>query len=104
MANFPTSFKELCAPAAFYFVVSMIALLVVCVQNIRNRNSYVIGNLSCRVPSTIIVLIFNFIYILFWTYVVNLICKDGHKTLSWILVLLPWIALFILIGMIMLNV
>jgi hypothetical protein len=41
--------------------------------------------------------------VLFWTYILNLICKDGHVGLSWLLVLLPWILLFVMMGILMLN-
>ena len=100
---FPKSLKELCSPALFYFIISIISLLLVLIQNLGNRNSYHIGNFSCRVPDTMLVFIVKLIYILFWTWILNLICKDGHVGISWLLVLLPWILLFVIIGMIMLN-
>ncbi len=103
MAPFPTSIKELCTPASLYFIISMIALLMVLFQNLGNTNSYNVGNFSCRVPSTVFVFIVKFMYIVFWTYVLNLICRDGHVGISWLLVLLPWILLFVIIGLLMLN-
>lgn len=103
MANFPKSLKELCTPAQIYFIISMIGLVIVFLQNLGHNNSYHIGSFSCRVPSTILVFVVKLIYILFWTWVLNLICKDGHTTISWLLVLLPWILLFVIIGLIMLN-
>ena len=103
MAKFPTSLKQLCTPAMLYFVISMLALVIVAFQNLGHKDSYHIGNFSCRVPSTILVFVVKFIYILFWTYVLNLICKDGHTTLSWLLVLFPWILLFVMIGLLMIN-
>jgi len=73
-------------------------------QNLGNSNSYHIGNFSCRVPSTILIFTIKLIYILFWTWILNLICKDGHTGISWLLVLLPFILFFVLIGMIMINI
>ncbi len=90
-------------PALIYFVLSIVTLILVLLQNLGNNNSYHIGHFSCRVPSTSLVFIVKLIYILFWTYVLNLICKDGHIGISWLLVLLPWILLFLIIGVIMLN-
>jgi len=72
-------------------------------QNLGNSNSYHVGNFSCRVPSTALIFIIKLIYILFWTWILNLICKDGHTGISWLLVLLPFILLFVLICMLMLN-
>ena len=72
-------------------------------QNLGNQNSYNVGSFSCRVPNTALVFIIKLIYILFWTWVLNLICKDGHTTISWLLVLLPWIMLFVMMGILMIN-
>jgi hypothetical protein len=103
MAAFPTTLKQLCTPAALYFVISMIGLVMIVFQNLGNSDSYNVGSFSCRVPSTILVFVVQFIYIVFWTYILNLICKDGHVGLSWLLVLLPFILLFVLMGLLMLN-
>jgi len=103
MAEFPKSLKDLCTPSLLYFVISILALVLVLFQNLGNNNSYHVGCFSCRVPNTAAVFIVKLIYILFWTYVLNLICKDGHTTLSWLLILLPWILLFVMMGILMLN-
>jgi hypothetical protein len=103
MAPFPHTLKELCTPALVYFVISIIALVMVLFQNMGHNHSYHIGNFSCRVPNTTLVFILKLVYILFWTWVLNLICKDGHTTISWLLILLPWILSFVAIGILMLN-
>ena len=103
MANFPTNLKELCTPAMLYFVISMFALALVLFQNLGNTNSYHVGSFSCRVPNTAVIFIVKLIYVLFWTYILNLICKDGHVGLSWLLILLPWLLLFVMMGILMLN-
>ncbi len=103
MAGFPKSLKELCTPALLYFAISTIALIMVLFQNLGHSNSYHVGSFSCRVPSTAAVFIVKFIYVLFWTYILNLICKDGHIGLSWLLVLLPWLLLFVMMGILMIN-
>ena len=100
---FLKSFKELCSPAAVYFVVSIFALIMILFQNLGNSNSYHVGNFSCRVPSTMIVFIVKLIYVLFWTWLLNLICKDGYTGVSWLLVLFPLILFFVIISIIMLN-
>jgi hypothetical protein len=103
MAQLPKSLKDLCTPALIYFVISIIALVLVLLQNLGNVNSYHVGSFSCRVPNTTLIFIVKLIYILFWTYVLNLICKDGHVGLSWFLVLIPWLLLFVIMGILMLN-
>jgi hypothetical protein len=103
MANFPKKLSDLCTPAMIYFVISMIAIVIVLLQNLGNTNSYHVGCFSCRVPNTAIIFIIKLMYVLFWTYMLNLICKDGHSGLSWLLVLFPWILFFVIIGIMMLN-
>lgn len=100
---FPKRLNQLCTPSLVYFVISMIALAISVVQNMGNRNKYSLGSFSCRVPSTIAVFIVKVIYILFWTWILNLICRDGYTSISWILVLLPFILLFVIMGLIMIN-
>ena len=93
---FPKSIKELCAPAMIYFVLSIIVIFLLLLQNLGNKRRYQIGNMSCSVTSTTLLFIVKIIYVLFWTYVLNLICKDGYKELSWLLLLLPFISFFMI--------
>ena len=100
---FPRKLKNLCSPALLYFIISIISFFIILLQNLGNRNIFTVGSFSTVVPSTILIFIGKFIYILFWTWVLNLICKDGHSTISWLLVLFPYILLFVFIGSILLN-
>ena len=104
MAPFPKTLKDLCTPAMIYFVISIIALVAILLQNLGNQSSYQVGSFSCMVPNTALIFIIKLIYILFWTWILNLICKDGHTGISWLLVLLPFILLFVIIGILMLNI
>lgn len=97
------SFKKLCTPAMIYFVISMIFFIIALLQNFKNKNQYNLGNFQMNVPDITIVFICKLVYILFWTYVLNLICKDGHKGISWLLILFPFILLFVIIGAVMIN-
>ena len=48
-------------------------------------------------------IVFEVLYVLGWTYLLNILCKKGYKQLSWLLVLLPLIAMFVLIGLVILG-
>jgi hypothetical protein len=98
---FPTKFGQLCTPAQFYLVISVFGILLTMFQNFGNNGRYSLGMFSCRVPSTMLVFLVQIIYILFWTWILNLICKDGYVGISWFLVLLPFILLFLLVGLMM---
>ena len=69
-----TDFKQLCTPAKIYFVIAVIA----CVIALFN---------GMRLTAVAVKLIFAFI----WSFVLGWLCTKGFKTLSWFLVLLPYI-------------
>jgi hypothetical protein len=94
-----TGLRNLCTPSHVYLVISMIALFIMGVQNFGNMNTYCVGSLTCSVGSTTLVFAIKILYILFWTWILNLICKAGVPQLAWFLVLLPFILFFILIAL-----
>lgn len=95
--------KSLCTPAYVYLVMSVISLVMIMLQNAGNTTKYCAGNFACDVSSTGIVLLIHGLYIMFWTFVLNSICKAGYKNLSWFILLLPFVLGFILIGLFILN-
>jgi hypothetical protein len=96
---FPRKLKELCTPAFLYFTISIIGLILVVIQNLGNSNILSLGYVNASVPNTTIIFIAKFIYILFWTWILNLICKDGHREIAWFLFLIPFILTFMLMGL-----
>ena len=69
-----TDFKSLCTPAKLYFVLTLISCIFMLFHNMN------------------LLAIFSKLFFAFiWTYVLNWICKKGYKTISWFLVLLPFI-------------
>jgi len=103
MAPLPRKLKDLCSPALFYFVLSMIGLVVSAWENMGRKNIYVLGGMPRRVTSTPLVFLIKIIYILFWTWILNLICKDGYTNVSWFLVLIPFILLFAVVLLLMVS-
>jgi len=95
--------KYLCKPAYVYLVISVLATIVLMIQNNGNQSRYCVGSFECEVPNTALVFLAKFMYIAFWTFVLNAICRSGYKQFAWFLVLLPFIMFFVLIGMIMLK-
>ena len=100
---FPRKLNQLCTPAFVYFVLSFVGIIVTIFQNMGNTNKYCLGSLTCNVPSTVAIFIMKIICILFWTWVLNLMCNDGHKNIAWFLVLLPFILIFLAVGMVSMN-
>ncbi len=99
--TFPNKLSQLCTPSYMYFIISMIAMVAAGIQNIGNRDRYHLGMFSCRVPSCIAIFAMKLAYIFFWTWILNLMCKDGHTGVAWFLVLLPFVLLFVMIASLM---
>jgi len=100
---FPNKLSQLCTPSLVYFVISVIGLVMAVMQNLGNNRRYNLGSFSCQVPSCVAVFILKIVYVLFWTWILNLMCRDGHNEIAWFLVLLPFILLAIIIGLVMAN-
>jgi len=71
---------SMCAPAMLYLILSIIALISMAIQKF--------GALS---------LLFKVIFVIIWTWFLNFLCKKGYKTISWILVILPFIIFILMI-------
>lgn len=96
------TFKTLCSPAQIYLAISILTTMSMCFQNIGNPNVYACGLIKARTPiHNMIYFAFKILYIFVWTYLLNMLCKKGMKKVSWLLLLLPYILMFIFIGFIM---
>lgn len=79
-----SKFKLLCLPSKVYFVLAMIGIIV-----------------SLVTPSVfkgvdLFVQFLHLIYVVFWTWVLHLICKAGYNWISWVLVIMPFVVFFLL--------
>ena len=96
-----SQFAKLCAPAQVYLVISVLSFIVVLLQNLQNPNLFCVGNYSVECPNNIIFFLIKIMYIAVWVFILQKLCGGGYTTASWILVLLPIIAMFIFIGLAM---
>lgn len=90
--------RNWCTPAYFYFIISIIAIFIMSIQNYGNTNVYCLGDYTCGVTSTFLIFVIKVLYILFWTWILNLLCKNGYESVSWFLFLLPYVIMFIIIA------
>jgi|TARA_B100000900_G_C20518306_1_gene691052 hypothetical protein len=98
-----TGLRNLCTPSYVYLVISSIALIVMLYQNIGNVNTYCLGSYSCNVSSTALIFIIKAVYILFWTWILNLMCKANATSIAWLVLLLPVIIMFVLLAAMMVS-
>jgi hypothetical protein len=94
-------FRHLCKPATVYLAISVVALIVIAYQNMGLSNMYCMGDFSCYVPSTTAVIFVEGLYILFWTWILHLMCRTGYASISWLMVVFPIVLFFVLIGLMM---
>ena len=91
--------RNLCTPAYVYLVISVVTVFVIALQNLGDNSVYCLGPYGCKSNNKVTIFILKLIYILFWTWILNIICKSGYETVSWVLVLLPYVLLFVLIAL-----
>ena len=102
--NLLKKFKNLCAPAQIYLALSILTTLSICYQNISDPNVYACGLMKAESPvNNAVYIMFEVSYVLIWTYLLNLLCKKGYSKISWLFVLLPFIAMFVLIGLLIIS-
>jgi len=95
---------KLCPPAQLYFVISVLSFLGMLLQNCGSKSEYQIGTFKAPTPChPMYYFLAKALYILFWTYGLNFLCEKGFKQVSWALVLLPIIGMFIMIGLLLFS-
>jgi hypothetical protein len=70
----------LCTPALIYFILSIFAIINMFFFNFE-----------------IITILINVICMLIWTWILNYLCSVGYSGVSWFLVLLPYIVMFLMV-------
>ena len=91
--------QALCNPAMFYLVISAISFFFILLQNLNNPDEYCVGTMKCNTENKAIVFIVKVIYILFWRFVIDFMCKKGYTNVAWFLLFLPLILFFVLLAL-----
>jgi hypothetical protein len=81
------AFEELCTPAKIYFSLAVLSILLGLFNGVH-----------------IFMILSKLFFAFIWTYILAWLCKKGLKMLSWFLVLLPFIMLFLVMFGIMKNI
>jgi hypothetical protein len=98
----PFDFFNLCSPAKLYLIISLLSLIALFYQNYSNPKKYCVGIFETKSDcNNRFYFLFKIMYIAFWLFILQKLCSKGYSTISWILVLLPILAMFILIGLIL---
>lgn len=73
---------QLCTPSLIYLILSIVSVISMIIS----------GNIGW-------LLIVKVLFMAFWTWILNLICKAGYEVVSWILVIVPIIIMLIIVSM-----
>jgi len=80
MSNLKIGGYSICTPVYVYLVISVISFLMMISMNIPGVN-----------------IILFIIKVALWSFILNLICKNGYVNVSWFLVLLPFMFIFLFV-------
>ena len=67
-------FSKLCTPAKIYFGIAVISSIIALFSGI-----------------SVILTFMNIVFAFIWTFVLGWLCDKGYASISWLLVLLPYI-------------
>lgn len=71
-------FSKLCTPARIYFVIAVFATIVALVNG-----------------ATVMMSLFQLFFAFIWTFILGWLCDKGYTSVSWFLVLLPYIIILL---------
>lgn len=71
-------FSNLCTPAKIYFVIAVISSIVALFSGVK-----------------IMFIFTKLVFAFLWTFILGWLCKKGFTSISWFLVLLPYIIIFL---------
>ena len=97
LKKYKKDFSNLCTPSVIYLVISIILFSIAAYYNYDNKHVLCLGPYNCYVPNTNLIFLFDILYILFWTFILNTLCKAGYKEISWLILAIPFILSFIIL-------
>jgi hypothetical protein len=97
-------FDKLCTPAQIYLIVSFILIVLsyfglnAISQQItlnQSNNSFLQSLNFTYQKDARTSYVVQAVFIVLWTWVLSYLCKKGFSNLSWFLILLPWVLMFL---------
>ena len=102
-ADLRKRYNLLCSPAQLYVFMSLLSIVVMFLQNMTETRKYTIGMFTRTLSfSNLFMFLAKMVYVVVWAIILDSLCKNGYKDLAWTIVLLPFVLMFVLIGLMML--
>ena len=104
LSEYRKQFNNLCKPSQFYLFMSITSIVIMLIQNMTDSRKYCVGTYECNIEfSNIIIFVSKLAYVFLWTIIFNSLCKNGYSNLAWGIILVPFILMFMMIGMFMFS-
>ena len=104
LSQYSKMFNKLCKPSQFYLFLSITSIVIMLIQNMSNSHKYCVGSYECDLEfNNIIIFLSKIAYILVWTVIFDSLCKNGYSNLAWGIILVPFIVMFLIIGMFLIS-
>jgi hypothetical protein len=88
--------NSLCTPAYLYFLISIAMLIFMGIfMNTDMMKNYCAG--KCSPLQIILFFLIKLIFVIFWTWILNVLCRGGASWLAWFMVLFPFIMMIAVI-------
>jgi hypothetical protein len=82
--------NSLCTPAYLYFLISISMLIFMGIfMNTDMMKNYCAG--KCNPLQIILFFLIKLVFVIFWTWILNVLCRGGASWLAWFMVLFPFI-------------
>jgi hypothetical protein len=97
-------FDKLCTPAQIYLIISFVLVILsyfglnAVSQQItlnQSNNSFLQSLNFTYQKDTKTSYVVQVLFIVLWTWLLSYLCRKGFSNLSWFLVLLPWVLMFL---------
>lgn len=90
-------FYNLCTPSKIYLVVGIILLSISLYYDITKNDTdkICLGSVKCKIKNKPSYYLLNVFFIILWSWILNLLCRYGWTTLSWFLLLFPYILMVV---------
>lgn len=97
---------NLCPAAKIYLIISTVAMIIMSLNVFGTNHVFCIGTDDCESPINVVSLyLLKILYVIFWTWVLNVICRKVSMGLALAIALVPFLLFFVfLFGSYVLNI
>ncbi len=90
-------FNNLCMPSKLYLIIGVILLAISLYYDMNTKDSakMCLGNVNCKIKNKPAYYFLNLMFILFWSWMLNTLCRYGWTKMSWVIFLFPYIIMIV---------